>query len=105
MFIYFVNLHFMYVQLLFYIVLFVFPCSMCLFVMLFILIGVIVAFIMIVVYSSGGTSPVTSGVFTALNVALGIGVLVFVATQISEAKDDSLLALVFNTPFGWDRVS
>ena len=67
------------------------------FVMLFILIGVIVAFIMIVVYSSGGTSPVTSGVFTALNVALGIGVLVFVATQISEAKDDSLLALVFNT--------
>ena len=67
------------------------------FVMLFILIGVIVAFIMIVVYSSGGTSPVTSGVFTALNVALGIGVLVFVATQISKAKDDGLLALFFNT--------
>ena len=67
------------------------------FVILFILIGVIVAFIMIVVYSSGGTSPVTSGVFTALNVVLGIGVLVLVATQISKAKDDSLLALVFNT--------
>ena len=67
------------------------------FVALFILIGIIVAVIMIIVYSGGGTSPVTSGVFTALNVALGIGVLVFVATQISRAKDDSLLALVFNT--------
>ena len=67
------------------------------FVALFILIGVIVAVIMIIVYSSGGTSPVTSGVFTALNVVFGIGVLVLVATQISKAKDDSLLALVFNT--------
>ena len=67
------------------------------FVALFILIGLIISVIMIIVYSGGGTSPVTSGVFIALNVAFGIGILVLVATQISKAKDDSLLALLFNT--------
>lgn len=59
--------------------------------------GVIIGIIMAIIYSSGGTSPITSGIFTALNVVFGIGVLVLVATQISKAKDDSLLALVFNT--------
>ena len=52
---------------------------------------------MAIIYSSGGTSPITSGIFTALNVVFGIGVLVLVATQISKAKDDSLFALLFNT--------
>ena len=63
----------------------------------FIICGLIIGIIMAIIYSSGGTSPVTSGIFTALNVVFGIGVLVLVATQISKAKDDSLLALLFNT--------
>lgn len=58
--------------------------------------GVIIGIIMAIVYSSGGTSPVTSGVFTALNVLFGMGVLVLVATQINKASDDSLIGLILN---------
>ena len=66
------------------------------FVILFLFIGVIIGAIMIIVYSAGGTSPVTSGVFTALNIVFGIGILVFIASMISKSKDDSLIALFFN---------
>ena len=66
------------------------------FVILFLFIGVIIGAIMIIVYSAGGTSPVTSGVFTALNIVFGIGILVFIASMISKSKDDSLMALFFN---------
>ena len=66
------------------------------FVILFLFIGVIIGAIMIIIYSAGGTSPVTSGVFTALNIVFGIGILVFIASMISKSKDDSLMALFFN---------
>ena len=58
---------------------------------------IIVAVIYTVVYATGGTSAVGSGILTTLNVVFAITILTFVATLISRSKDDSLLALVYNT--------
>ena len=67
------------------------------FVIAAIVISVIVAIIFMVVYATGGTSVVGSGILTSLNVLFALAIITLLVVQLGKMKDNSIFALIYNT--------